>query len=123
MKGIDLSQSLFLYRYYDHWLLAHKKIVITQYITYYYRGGEKMNQHIHCIVSDCNYWEQGNKCVANEILVATDQFGATNPEEIDAHKANQLKPESAGDCMTTCCKSFIPKDSPYKTQDGIKKMK
>ena len=82
-----------------------------------------MNQHIHCIVSDCNYWQQGNKCVANEILVATDEFGTKYPEEVDAHMATQLTPESAGNCMTTCCKSFIPNNSKYKTFDGVKKMK
>lgn len=82
-----------------------------------------MNQHIHCIVSDCHYYEQGNKCVANEILVATDQFGASQPEQIDAQMAMQLTPETAGNCMETCCKSFIPKDSKFTSTDGIKKMK
>ena len=82
-----------------------------------------MKQHIHCIVNDCHYWEQGNKCVANEILVTTDDFGAKYREEIDAHMAAQLTPQSAGDCMTTCCKSFIPKDSKYNSFDGVKKMK
>lgn len=82
-----------------------------------------MNQHIHCIVSDCHYWEQGNRCAANEILVATDEFGASHPEELDAHMAAQFKPESAGNCMTTCCKSYIPQDSPYKGLDKVKKMK
>lgn len=82
-----------------------------------------MNQHIHCIVSDCHYWEQGNVCMANEILVATDEFGAENPEEIDAHMASSLSPQSAGDCMTTCCKSFIPKDSKYANLDEITRMK
>lgn len=81
-----------------------------------------MNQHIHCIVSDCHYWEQGNNCVANEILVATDEFGEDNPEEIDAQMASSLSPMTAGDCMTTCCKSFIPKDSKYTNLDGIQRM-
>lgn len=82
-----------------------------------------MNQHIHCIVNNCHYWESGNKCMANEILVATDDFGADNPEEIDAHMASKLTPDSADDCMTTCCKSFIPNDSKFTDLDGIKRMK
>lgn len=81
-----------------------------------------MAQHIHCIVNDCHYWENGNKCAANEILVATDKFGANYAEEIDAHMASQLTPQSAGDCMTTCCKSYIPKNSNYTTYDSVKKM-
>lgn len=82
-----------------------------------------MNQHIHCIVNDCHYYQQGNKCVANEILIATDQFGASQPEEIDAQMASQLTPETAGTCMETCCKSYIPKNSQNVSADGVKKMK
>ncbi|NLC12225.1 MAG: DUF1540 domain-containing protein [Firmicutes bacterium] len=80
-----------------------------------------MDQHIHCIVNDCHYWKNGNKCAANEILVATDSFGADNPEEIDAQMATQLTPQSAGNCMTTCCKTFVPKDSKYAGIDDVKK--
>ncbi|MDW7675099.1 MAG: DUF1540 domain-containing protein [Bacillota bacterium] len=82
-----------------------------------------MNQHIHCIVQDCHYYQQGNKCVANEILVATDSFGQSQLEEVDAQMASNLVPEKAGNCMTTCCKSYIPKDSSYTGLDSVKKMK
>ncbi|KUO64336.1 MAG: hypothetical protein APF84_09875 [Gracilibacter sp. BRH_c7a] len=82
-----------------------------------------MQQHIHCIVEDCHYYQPGNKCVANEILVATDQFGASQPEQIDAHMSSQITPESAGTCMQTCCKSYIPKNSQNIAADGVKKMK
>ncbi|MBS3969236.1 MAG: DUF1540 domain-containing protein [Clostridia bacterium] len=81
-----------------------------------------MNQHIHCIVSDCHYYESGNKCVANEILVATDQFGASQPEQVDAQMAMKLTPETAGNCMETCCKSYIPKNSNFTSSDSVKKM-
>jgi hypothetical protein len=81
-----------------------------------------MTQHIHCIVNDCHYWKQGNMCVANEILVATDQFGATQPDKIDCNMAKQLTPQTAGTCMQTCCKSYVPKGSKNITQDGVKKM-
>lgn len=82
-----------------------------------------MNQHIHCIVKDCHYFQEGNKCVANEILVATDSFGASQLEEVDAQMSSSLTPETAGNCMTTCCKSYIPKNSPYTGLDSINKMK
>lgn len=81
-----------------------------------------MNQHIHCIVNDCHYWAQGNKCVANEILVATDAFGAQQPEQVDASMAKQLSPAQAGSCMATCCKSYIPKGSGNVRADNITKM-
>ena len=79
-------------------------------------------QHIHCIVNNCHYWAQGNKCVANEILVASDQFGADQPDTVDATMAKQLSPTPTNTCMETCCKSFVPKDSEATGVDGIQKM-
>jgi glutamine cyclotransferase len=78
-------------------------------------------QHIHCIVNDCHYWSQGNKCHANEILVTTDQFGASQPDRIDCEMAKELTPETAGSCMETCCKTYVKKGGSVKA-DGVKKM-
>ncbi|MDN5322105.1 MAG: hypothetical protein PWQ67_559 [Clostridia bacterium] len=78
-------------------------------------------QHIHCIVNDCHYWAQGNKCVANEILVATDQFGENQPDRVDAAMAKQLSPEQAGNCMETCCKTYVQKGSNQIGIDNVKK--
>jgi len=81
-----------------------------------------MNQHIHCIVNDCHYWQQGNKCEANEILVSTDSFGAGQPDRIDSTMAKQLTPASAGTCMATCCKTYVAKGSGKTNVDGVTKM-
>ena len=82
-----------------------------------------MNQHIHCIVNDCHYYEDGNKCVANEILVATDEFGAKQPDRIDANMSKQLTPEAAGgSCMATCCKTYVPTGTNKINADGVKRM-
>ncbi|MCL6610209.1 MAG: DUF1540 domain-containing protein [Peptococcaceae bacterium] len=81
-----------------------------------------MNQHIHCIVNDCHYWQQGNKCVASEILVSTDAFGAGRPDRIDAAMAAKLTPASAGSCMATCCKTYVSRGSDDATLDGVKRM-
>ncbi|MCL6477423.1 MAG: DUF1540 domain-containing protein [Peptococcaceae bacterium] len=81
-----------------------------------------MNQHIHCIVNDCHYWSQGNRCAANEILVSTDEFGASQQDRIDATMAKQLTPASAGTCMATCCKTYIPKNSDRATAEGVTRM-
>ncbi|WP_027364912.1 DUF1540 domain-containing protein [Desulfotruncus alcoholivorax] len=81
-----------------------------------------MNQHIHCIINNCHYWTNGNKCSANEILVASDEFGDNRSDAIDATMAQQLTPTSAQSCMATCCKTFVPKGSARKTSDGINKM-
>ncbi len=80
-----------------------------------------MNQHIHCTVDNCHYWAAQNKCVANEILVASDRFGTQQPDHVDASMAQQLSPTPADDCMATCCKSFVAKGSNQVGVDGIKK--
>ncbi|MFZ5645856.1 MAG: DUF1540 domain-containing protein [Bacillota bacterium] len=81
-----------------------------------------MNQHIHCIVNDCHYWDHGNMCKANEILVSTDEFGASRPDRIDATMAKQLTPAHAGNCMATCCKTYVKKATNEINADGIKRM-
>ena len=79
-------------------------------------------QHIHCLISNCNYWENGNKCDANEIIVTSDNFSEQNPDRIDAPQATSLKPETASDCMSTCCKTFVEKGSNQTNADGVKRM-
>ncbi|MHB1420089.1 MAG: DUF1540 domain-containing protein [Bacillota bacterium] len=82
-----------------------------------------INQHIHCIVNDCHYWNQGNACKANEILVVTDRFGSEQADRVDANMATNLTPEKAnGSCMSTCCKTYVNKSSDQTGGDGIKRM-
>jgi len=81
-----------------------------------------MNQHIHCIVSDCHYWNQGNMCRANEILVSTDAFGNSQPDKIDATMAKQLTPATAGTCMATCCKTYVARGADKVRADGVTRM-
>lgn len=81
-----------------------------------------MKQDIHCIVNDCHYWGQQNKCNAQKILVATDQFGNKNLDNVDAEMAAELTPQSAGSCMSTCCKTYAPKGSGNIKADGIHKL-
>ena len=78
-------------------------------------------QHIHCLVDSCHYWSQGNMCQANEIMVTSDTFGSSQPEEVDAKRAKSLSPTPVDRCMETCCKTFISKDGKTKV-DGIQKM-
>ena len=81
-----------------------------------------MTQHIHCIVEDCHYYGQGNVCIAKEILVATDQFGENQPDNVDAEMAAELTPQKAGDCMSTICKTYISNKSDKIRSDGVIKM-
>jgi len=79
------------------------------------------NQHIHCLVENCHYWGQGNVCQANEIMVTTDEFGASQPDEGDAKRAPSLSTTPADSCMDTCCKTFVPRNGDTKV-DGVQKM-
>ncbi|MFZ5596431.1 MAG: DUF1540 domain-containing protein [Bacillota bacterium] len=81
-----------------------------------------MNQHIHCIVKDCHYWNHGNMCKANEILVSTDSFASSKPDRIDATMAKQLSPDTAGNCVATCCKTYVPSGSDNINADGVNRM-
>ncbi|HAG12228.1 MAG TPA: DUF1540 domain-containing protein [Desulfotomaculum sp.] len=82
-----------------------------------------MDQHIHCLVNDCHYWNQGNMCKANEILVTSDSFSSNQPDTVDAAMTKQLSPTPAGGtCMSTCCKTYATKDSGGSKVDGVKRM-
>jgi len=78
-------------------------------------------QHIHCIINDCHYYGQGNKCHAKEILVTTDDFGRSQPDNVDCEMATELSPETAGSCTHTCCKTYVPKNSDKIGIDNVKK--
>ena len=81
-----------------------------------------MNQHIHCSVDNCHYWEQGNRCHANEIMVTADTIGASMPDDLDAPQAGTLSPTPVQSCMETCCKTFVEKGSHKTGVDGVKKI-
>ena len=70
-----------------------------------------MPQHIHCTVSNCHYYGHGNKCMASEIVVVSDEFGVKQPDNVDATQASTFPATPAGSCMETCCKTFVPSDS------------
>ncbi|HHY14378.1 MAG TPA: DUF1540 domain-containing protein [Thermoanaerobacterales bacterium] len=78
-----------------------------------------MQQHIHCGVSNCHYWTEGNKCTANEIVIVADEFGASQPDTIDAPMASTISPMSVNSCMETCCKTFVEKGSKEIQSDGV----
>jgi hypothetical protein len=87
------------------------------------KGGGYMQQHIHCSVSNCHYWQQGNRCVANEIVVVSDKFGDTQPDYVDATMASTIQPTPADSCMDTCCKTFVEKGSKNINADGVYRTK
>lgn len=81
-----------------------------------------MPQKIHCLINSCHYYKTGNKCEAQEILVASDKFGSSQNDDVDYEMAAELTPESADTCMDTCCKSYVAKGSDKIKADGVKKL-
>jgi len=80
-----------------------------------------MNQEIYCSVDTCHYWEKGNYCKANKIMVTSDAAGDSMPDNFDAPQASMAAPTPANTCMETACKTFVPKQSNNINADGVYK--
>lgn len=76
---------------------------------------------VHCSVSNCHYWSQGNHCHANKILITSDSVGVDQPDHYDAPDVTNSLQTPCNTCMETCCKSFVPHDSNLTAADGIVK--
>jgi hypothetical protein len=74
---------------------------------------------IHCSVSNCNYWKNGNICDASEIMVTSYKIGDTMPDSFDAPQASTAPQTPVSSCMETCCKTFVQSGSPAKNADSI----
>jgi len=69
------------------------------------------NREIYCTVSNCRYWEAGNQCKADKILVTSDNTAGQAPEAVDAPRASTLEATPTSSCTATCCKTFVARDS------------
>lgn len=79
-------------------------------------------QHIHCTVNSCHYWAAGNKCDAQEIMVTSDTLSTSKPDSYDAKMAAQAPQTPVQACEDTCCKTFVPVNSPDAPADSITRM-
>lgn len=61
---------------------------------------------VYCTVQNCDYWGKNNHCLAEKILIVTDQQAATWPDSYDAPMATNLTSAEADNCMKTACKTF-----------------
>ncbi|KPV45271.1 DUF1540 domain-containing protein [Alicyclobacillus ferrooxydans] len=64
-----------------------------------------MQVEVKCSVSNCEYWAEGNDCVASSILVSIDEHANANLKEEfgllgGAHK------DTAQNSAQTCCHTF-----------------
>ena len=69
---------------------------------------------VFCTISNCHYWDEGNRCGADRILITADAVSDRYPDEVDAQDLSMIvdevgtTPASSG--MDTCCKTFRPRD-------------
>ncbi len=78
---------------------------------------------VRCTVSTCHYWRSGNECHADQILVTSDSFANSQPDSVDALVADTLGSTPTGNCMETCCKTFVSRDFSSEAQglDGVRR--
>lgn len=76
-------------------------------------------QNIWCSVSNCHYWTKGNKCVAERILITSNEMARTLPPAIDSPYAGQMPGTPVPACVDSCCKTFVSKGDFESFEDGV----
>lgn len=67
---------------------------------------------VRCSVSNCEYWNEGNKCVADTIMIEIDQHAdAKFNEEFAGESFDTEHQDYAASVSNTCCHTFSPKKS------------
>ncbi|ACL69508.1 DUF1540 domain-containing protein [Halothermothrix orenii] len=70
--------------------------------------------HVHCTVENCKWFAEPNLCVAEKILVVSDDFARELPNEMDVEQTNQIVSQKGlspiTECYQSCCKTFVPRD-------------
>lgn len=65
---------------------------------------------VKCSVANCEYWEQGNNCVADMIMIEIDQHAnAAFKEEFAGESFDENHKDYAGKVSNTCCHTFEKK--------------
>lgn len=76
---------------------------------------------VKCTVSNCHYWEPGNRCAASSILIVSDDVADAATDRCDAMQAENAAPTPVETCMATACKTFVKKGDAAITDDHITK--
>ncbi|MGM0470722.1 MAG: DUF1540 domain-containing protein [Bacillota bacterium] len=73
-----------------------------------------MKSHVHCTVDNCKWFQEPNLCIAEKLLIVSDEFAQDLPNEIDVAETNQIVNDKGyspvSDCAQSCCKTFVPRD-------------
>jgi hypothetical protein len=57
---------------------------------------------VNCTVDNCKYWNSGNLCEAQQIVIQNDEQGGFSPSA----KLKELGATPADDVDDTCCQTF-----------------
>ena len=72
------------------------------------------NSHVHCTVENCKWFSEPNLCVAEKLLVVSDDVARDLPGELDVEQTEQIVSQkglqSINDCAQSCCKTFVPRN-------------
>jgi hypothetical protein len=64
---------------------------------------------VHCTVKNCTWWDD-NYCIANGILITSDEVGEALPERYDYQETQSIVQQfgetPVDSCTSTCCKTF-----------------
>ena len=70
------------------------------------------NPMVKCSVANCQYWEQGNNCVAETIMIEiTEHADKPLPQHADGQQYDTKHRDSADGIADTCCHTF--KERPH----------
>lgn len=69
-----------------------------------------MPKGVACTVSNCNFWGENNRCVAEEIQIEIDAHSNINTkEEFSSELADIEHKDVAKKSAETCCLTFVAK--------------
>jgi hypothetical protein len=67
---------------------------------------------VKCSVSNCEYWNQGNNCGADAIMIEIDQHASMKfDSEFAGESFDSDHQDHAGSTSATCCHTFKAKKS------------
>ncbi|MVP02603.1 DUF1540 domain-containing protein [Paenibacillus lutrae] len=65
------------------------------------------NPMVKCSIANCEYWEQGNNCNAEVIMIEVNAHSnKPQPEKLDGLPYDSEHQDSAGGITDTCCQTF-----------------
>ncbi|MBD2844431.1 DUF1540 domain-containing protein [Paenibacillus sp. IB182496] len=68
-----------------------------------------MPKGVKCSVSNCSFWEHGNQCAADQIMIDVDKHADMDTEFADEGLGAEHR-DAANSSSVTCCHTFKQKD-------------